>query len=273
MAAPHIVFGMHVTKRPGPGAGALVAWGNAWLAGHVGLDEAVDAVEKVAGPCVLRGVPTQEEIPLRRGLGELRVEGMTGLRLALPIPGDPLGLTGPPALNTAAIEAGAAVLADLDGRCRGLLPAEDRRGSSYLGVRWTLLEARPGRPGLPSLAEADHQLTLAVREVTEALLGVDDVSGKRPDPEIMQTLAALRESQAGESQDGLAPGYPPRAHRVAALAGRLTVVVELARALDGRNLTADQMRRRADALATLDRAVRRARVAAHNSAFDPVNRP
>lgn len=264
------MFVMHVTKRPGPGAGALVAWGNAWLTGQVGLDEAVDAVEKLAGPCVLG--TEQAELSLRRGLGDLRVEGMTALRLALPIPGDPLGLTGPPALNSAAIEAGAAVLADLDGRCVGLLPAEDRRGSSYLGVRWTRREARPGLPDVPSLAEADHQLALAVREVTEALLTVDDVSGSRPDPEIMQTLAALRESQAGESQDGLAPGYPPRAHRVAALAGRLTVVVELARALDGRTLTADQTRRRTAALATLDRAVRRARVAAHNSAFDPAGR-
>lgn len=260
---------MHVTKRPGPGAGALVAWGNAWLTGHVGLDEAVDAVERVAGPCVLDGETA--EISLRRGLGELRVEGMTGLRLALPTPGDPLGLTGPPGLNSAAIEAGAAVLADLDGRCVGLLPGEDRRGSSYLGVRWTRMEARLGLPDVPSLAEADHQLTMAVREVTEALLTVDDVSGRAADPEIMKTLAALRESPSRgpnppESQDGLAPGYPPRAHRVAALAGRLTVVVDLARALDGRNLNADQMRRRTAALTTLDRAVRRAKVAAHNSA-------
>jgi hypothetical protein len=56
---------------------------------------------------------------------------------------------------------------------------------------------------------------------------------------------------------------------VAALAGRLSVVVELARRVD-EGLTADQMRRRSEALRLLDRAVRRARVAAHNSAFDPV---
>ena len=38
----------------------------------------------------------------------------------------------------------------------------------------------------------------------------------------------------------------------------------------GSNLSAAQMQRREEALRMLDRAVRRARVAAHNSAFDPV---
>jgi hypothetical protein len=80
----------------------------------------------------------------------------------------------------------------------------------------------------------------------------------------------VRESNQGEPAGGLAPGYPARAHRVAALAGRLTVVVELARKVESEGLTAEQMRLRSEALRLLDRAVRRARVAAHNSAFDPV---
>lgn len=264
------MVGMHAANPAGPGAAALVAWGNAWLTGHVGLDEAVDAVEKAAGPQVIAGVPGEEpEVALRRGLGSLRVAGLAGLRLALPVPGDPLGLTGPPTLNATAIEAGAAVRADLGDGPIALVPAADRRGSSYLGVRWELHESRPGVPDVPSLADADHQLTLAVRDATEALLTVDDLSGDRPDPEITSALASLRDAQRDDR--GLAPGYPPRAHRVAALAGRLSLVVELARSLDGRSLTADQMRRRAEALTALDRAVRRARVAAHNSAFDPVS--
>ncbi|NEA25493.1 hypothetical protein G3I70_37775, partial [Actinomadura bangladeshensis] len=61
-----------------------------------------------------------------------------------------------------------------------------------------------------------------------------------------------------------------RAHRVAALAGRLSLVVDLARRLDDRGLSADQMTRRGEALRLLDAAVRRALVAACNSAFDPV---
>ncbi|XRQ06990.1 hypothetical protein ACN3XK_62390 [Actinomadura welshii] len=245
-------------------ATALAAWGNAWLTGHVGLDEAVDAVEKDAGPQILGGEPA--EVTLRRGLGDLRVGGMTALRLALPRPGDPLGLTGPPGLNRAAIDAGAAVVAVLDGRAMGLVPAEDRRGSSYVGVRWTTHDASAGSPDVPSLADADRQLTLAMRDATEVLLTVDDFAGVPP--EIADALVDLRDPERGGHP--LAPGYPPRAHRVAALAGRLSLVVELARQMDDRGLGADQMRRRAEALRLLDGAVRRALVAACNSAFDPV---
>jgi hypothetical protein len=262
-----MVVGMHVEKpsqtATARAAGALVAWGNAWLSGHVGLDEAVDAVEKSSGPNVM--FTTEAESPLRRGLAELRVDGMTSLRLALPIPGDPLGLTGPPELNMAAIDAGRAVIANLGDRCAGLIPAADLRGSSYSGVRWTVLAARPGEPDVPSLPEADHQLAMALREATAALVTVDDVAQGRP--EIAGALAALRDEPAS----GLAPGYPARAHRVAAQAERLTRVVDLAHGLAGHNLTAEQMRRRAEALRLLDRAVRRAQVAAYNSAFDPVS--
>jgi hypothetical protein len=251
---------MHVAQPPLHASGALVAWGNAWLTGHVGLDEAVDAMERASGPGVINGIPdVPEEVPLRRGLGDLRMSGLTGL-------------PGPPELNVAAIEVGGAALIDLAGSPAALVPAEDLRGSSYVGVRWSLFQALPGQPDVPSLPEADHQLSLALREATNALLSVDDVSGRPPAvrPEILDALAALRKTHHNEPTTGLAPGYPPRAHRVAALAGRLAVVVELARTLDGHNLDAEQMRRRAEALNTLDRAVRRARVAAHNSAFDPV---
>ncbi|TMQ90096.1 hypothetical protein ETD83_36960 [Actinomadura soli] len=245
-------------------ATALVAWGNAWLTGHVGLDEAVDAVEKSAGPQILGGEPA--EVTLRRGLGDLRVGGMAALRLALPAPGDPLGLSGPPDLNHAAIDAGAAVVVVLGERAIGLVPSEDLRGSSYVGVRWTTHDASPGAPDVPSLADADRQLTLAMRDATEALLTVDDLAGAPP--EIPDALAALRDPDRGDHP--LAPGYPPRAHRVAALAGRLSLVVDLARQMDDGGLSADQMRRRGEALRLLDGAVRRALVAACNSAFDPV---
>ncbi|MDL4818243.1 hypothetical protein [Actinomadura opuntiae] len=245
-------------------ATALVAWGNAWLTGSVGLDEAVDAVERAAGPQILGGEPA--EVTLRRGLGDLRVGGLTALRLALPEPGDPLGLTGPAGFNRTAIDAGAAVVALLGDRAIGLVPEEDRRGSSYVGVRWTTHDASANPPDVPGLADADRQLTLAMRDATEALLTVDDVSGVPP--EIADALVDLRDPERGGHP--LAPGYPPRAHRVAALATRLSMVVDLARRMDERGLTADQMRRRGEALRLLDRAVRRALVAACNSAFDPV---
>src|SRR3569833_1073073 len=202
-----MVVGMRVHH---PSA-ALVAWGNAWLTGHVGLDEAVDAVERLGGPHVTAGLPeVTGEQPLRGGLATLRVAGLSALRLALPAPGDPLGLTGPPDFNTAAIEAEEAVLATVGDKTYGLIPAEDRRGSSYVGTLWTLHETPSAVANTPLLPEADHRLTLAVREATESLMSVDGTMEWRP--EIAEALGALRESHHHEQVGGLAPGYPARAH-------------------------------------------------------------
>ncbi|GAA2880695.1 hypothetical protein GCM10010517_43350 [Streptosporangium fragile] len=229
-----------------PISATLVCWGNAWLAGQVGLDEAADRVERQGGPQLVAA--ETGDTPLRGFLAELRIEGMTSLRLALPVAGDPLGLTGPPPFNSAAIEAGQAAIAVLGERCLGMVPAKDRRGSSYAGVRWSVLEARCAAPDLPSLAEAEHGLTRAMRAATDALLGVEGpAQGHRRLPVM---------------DDGLAPGYPARAHRVAALAARLDAALRVA---DDRGLTSGQVTARAEALRDLDRAVRRARVAAHHA--------
>ncbi len=262
-------------------ATALCAWGNAWLAGHVGLDEAVDAVEQAAGPQIVVASPDDRnpssgpdlalpgaagDVPLRRALGELRVEGMAALRLALPVPGDPLGLTGPAAFNRAAIDAECAVVAVLADHAVGFVPRVDLRGSSYAGVRWEVSVAAGGRPDVPSLPEAERDLTMAMREATEALVTVNDVAPVPP--EIADELMNLR--SAGADEPPLAPGYPPRAQRTAARAVHLATVVRLARRMDARGLDAPQMRRRDEALRLLDRAVRRAVVSACDSVFDPV---
>ncbi|WP_433249731.1 hypothetical protein ACQPYK_02905 [Streptosporangium sp. CA-135522] len=229
-----------------PISATFVCWGNAWLAGQVGLDEAADRVERQAGPQLVAG--ETGDVPLRGFLADLRVEGMRSLRLALPVAGDPLGLTGPPPFNSAAIEAGQAAIAVLPSRCLGLVPVRDRRGSSYAGVRWSVLEASVNAPDIPSLAEAEHALTLAMHAATDALLGVE---GPAQGHRRVKTV-----------DDGLAPGYPARAHRVAALAARLAAVLRVA---DDRGLTSGQITIRGNALRELDRAVRRARVAAHHA--------
>lgn len=248
-----------------PVSAVLAAWGNAWLVGHIGLDEAVDAVERAHGPQVvaasLAGPDEPDDTPLRQHLAALRAAGLSRLRLALPASGDPLGMSGPPQLNAAGIEAGEVTLADVPGEPLGLVPAEDRRGSSYVGVRWTAHAARPNVPDTPSLPEAEQQLTVAMRDSTETLLQLDV---PRWHPDAAQTLAALRGGPADEPPIDLPPGYPPRAHRVAALAARLALVLDIALSDEGGAVAASEMEGRRGVLRDLDRAIRRARVAAYN---------
>ncbi|MFI0423265.1 hypothetical protein [Spongiactinospora sp. 9N601] len=256
---------MHLdsSHRDSPASAALVCWGNAWLAGHIGLDEAVDHIERTAGPGIVARPPSDDlpsyggarDAPLRGYLADLRLSGLTALRLALPVAGDPLGLTGPPAFNSAAIEAGQAAIAVLAGRCVGLIPEADLRGSSYRGVRWTAAEAAAAVPDLPSLAEAERELNTAMLSATETLMNVEGPRQAHPG-------TALSGSGADET---LAPGYPGRAHRVAALSARLTHALRLA---DDRGLTSGQVTARGSVLRDLDRAVRRAWVAAHHAILE-----
>lgn len=241
----------------------LVAWGNAWTAGHCGLDEVVDALEREHGPQVVTGLPGHaDDQPLRHALGELRVGGLTAFRLALPIPGDPLGLTGPAAFNEAAVDAGEAALADLPETPLGLVPGRDDRGSSYAGTRWTAYAATPTAPHTPTLAEAEQALALTLRSTADLLLELDvAASGPAADA----ALASLRHDRHGT---GLAPGYPPRAHRVAAQAARLAAISRAGLADDGGAITSHEADARRAALRDLERAIRRARVAAHNSVAD-----
>lgn len=204
-------------------------------------------METAGGPVVAG------DVPLRKYLANLRVGGLRELRLALPAPGDPLGLSGPAPFNAAAVDAGQAVIAVLDDRNLGLVPNPDLRGSSYVGVRLEVYESGPVRHDLPSLAEAERELSDVMRAATEALAGVDGPMPGRPE----------RLARGGE----LAPGYPARAHRVSTLATRLAAVLRLA---DERGLTSGQVTVRGAALRELDHAVRRALVAAHHAIFEPV---
>ncbi|WP_047870396.1 hypothetical protein [Nocardiopsis sp. RV163] len=254
---------MHLSSAP------LVAWGNAWLAGHVGLDEAVDAVERRGGPNLIGTVPAVDlpfdsGVPLRAALTRLRGLGLSAFRLALPTWGDPLGLVGPKELNQAAVEAREGVLVRLADRQVGLVPSADRRGSSYVGVSWTPYPANDALPQVPGLAEAEQALKLALIEAARAMEGVDDVAPFAPD-----VHRRLGEPDGGPPP--LARGYPARAHRVAEKAARLAKVVELAEPSSGRGLTAHQATARSEGLRRLDAAVRRALVAAHG-AIDPSDR-
>ncbi|MGN6333719.1 MAG: hypothetical protein ACTHOD_19050 [Motilibacteraceae bacterium] len=252
-----------------PRSARLVAWGNAVLAGAVSLDAAADAVvgedvrHRVAG---LPGEDTEVSLPV--ALGRLRAMGVRALHLALPVPGDPFGLAGPPAFTEAAVQAGEAVVvtgAATGVPAWGLLPAVTALGSSGWAVLWSVTEVAPPRTGdTPSLAEAERALAVAVREATEELSALD-VS--RADPAALLVLRAVSEDGAGE--DTLPPGTPGRAERVLAQARRTLVLADLARRGDGGALTAAAADTRARALDPLERAARRAMAAACQVLLEP----
>ncbi|MTE18428.1 hypothetical protein F0L17_04655 [Streptomyces sp. TRM43335] len=250
-----------------PRSGRLTAWGNALFAGLVPPDDAVsrivddDAVHRVAD------LPDEPgEVGLSLALGRLRALGAYGLRLALPAPGHPLGLSGPPEFNARALDVGEAVVAS--GAALGLVPETADRGSGEGGrgraeVVWRCLPVREAPPAdVPSLGEAERELAEALREATEVLTRLD-VAGSGPVADA--ALAAYR-ARAEAGRRLLAPGYPPRAVRVLELAQRVAALVEIAHGSEhGGAVSAAAMAARSQALRPVERTARRAKVAAYNA--------
>ncbi|MFD7559408.1 hypothetical protein ACFV9E_33375 [Streptomyces sp. NPDC059835] len=253
-----------------PRSGRLAAWGNALLAGLVSPDEAVlsivgeDAVHRVAG------LPGEAEpVGLTLALGRLRALGASGLRIALPAPGHPLGLSGPPEFNARALEAEEAVVCV--GAALGLVPEVTEAGPAgdvHVSVVWHCLPVREAPPAdVPSLGEAERELAEALREATVVLTRLD-VAGSGPVAEA--ALSAYRaRAEAGPSDGALAPGYPARAVRVLSLAQRVDLMVSLAyESGHGGAVSSSEMAARAEALRPVERVARRALVAAYNSAVE-----
>ncbi|NYI03337.1 hypothetical protein [Allostreptomyces psammosilenae] len=276
-----------------PRAGRLVAWGNALLAGATSPDEAVAAItggdephrvvvdESVTGR-EWPGGSAREEGPmaLSIALGRLRAAGVTGLMLALPSPGHPLGLTGPPEFNRRALEAGQAVLA-VGGPAVGLVPEVTVHGPGAAGaegafaasgtaavpagpdravrVLWRLLPVRPGFPAsVPSLREAQRRINGALHEATERLgaLDVASVGGAA------EAVAELRDAFRGVSG---APGYPPEAVRLLELSLRLEATAELALRVESAAVNAAEAAERERILLPLRSIAREGQVAAYNA--------
>ena len=237
---------------PLPGSARLALWFSAWVRGRASLDDARDAV--VAGDAAHDVVGLGDEpVPLIVALGLLRVERATGAGLALPQPGDPLGLGGPAPFNAEALEAGQAVV--LTGADLGLVPV--RAGA---GVVWRCLPATSHRQ-VPDLPEADTGLRAALPAAADALAALDVARWR---PEVADELLSLRRT----SDLPVPPGTDPRAQRVLALAARCRRIVALALRDDGGAVTAGEADRRRGALLPLDRAARRALVAACQPADD-----
>ncbi|WP_446042727.1 hypothetical protein, partial [Streptomyces albidoflavus] len=211
-----------------PRSGLLAAWGNALLAGLVSPDDAASAIVGEDARHRVVGLPDwPEPAGLTLALGRLRSLGATGFRVALPVPGHPLGLSGPPEFNERAMEAEEAVVTV--GAGLGLVPevaVAGPEGDVHVEVVWHCLPVREAPPAdVPSLGEAERELAQALREATEVLARLD-VAGSGPVAEA--ALDAYRARAHAGAKDALAPGYPQRAVRVLELADRVALLVELA---------------------------------------------
>jgi hypothetical protein len=251
-------------------SGWLVAWGNALLMGRVSPDEAVERITAGDEPHRVAGLPGEEGGPVGLSLafGRLRLAGARGLRLALPVPGDPLGLPGPPVFNDAALDAGEAAITVGGPVAYGLVPyvsAFGPAGDRGVSVLWRVYEVADRPPSGPFLAEAERGLNDALREAV-AELTRQDVAGSGP---AARAAADALRARAEAGGPPLAPGYPGRAVRVLELARRVRGIREAAATTHGGAVTAAEMAARAGALRPLERACRRALVAAHDAVLEP----
>lgn len=221
-----------------------------------------DTVHRLAG---LPGEPAP--VGLTLGLGRLRALGVTGLRVALPQPGHPLGLSGPPEFNARALEAEEAVVCH--GAAYGLVPEVEEAGPDgdvHVEVVWRCLPVREAPPAdVPSLGEAERELAEALREATEVLSRLD-LAGSGP---VAEAAIDAYRARAERGREVLAPGYPPRAVRVLELAQRVGLLVSLAYENGhGGAVSASEMAARGAALRPVERTARRAQVAAYNSVVE-----
>ncbi len=239
-----------------PRSARLTCWFTAWVRGRCSLDDARDGVVGTDAAHDILGLAA-EPVPLVLALGMLRSRGAARATLALPVPGDPVGLGGPPDFNALALETGEAVL--LPGSGLGLVPAV-----VGAGVTWQATAGAESHT-VPDLAEADLDLRESLLESSARLVDLDVARWR---PEAAEGLRALREVRAAP----LAPGQPLRAQRLAALALRCQAIVELAQDDDGGSVSAYEMSERQGALRLLSRSARHALVAAC-SADDPGRPP
>jgi hypothetical protein len=237
-----------VPSTPLPRSARFALWFSAWTSGRSSLDDARDAIVGDDTAHDVVGLPgSSQPQPLIVALGLLRGAGADAAGLALPAPGDPLGLAGPSGFNAEVVEAGEGVV--LDGADLGLVPHP--AGS---GVVWSCHPASSHRQ-LPDPSEADTALRRALSDTARVLADLDVARWR---PEVADELTAMR-----RAVDFAFPGtMAPRAVRLASLSTRCRTIVDLALVDDGGSITAAEADARRRALAPLDHAARRALVAA-----------
>lgn len=253
---------MPTTSTTGPAppraAVSFALWGTAVLDGRTSLDEAA-AVIGAGRLHRVTGVPGEAgPATLPVTLGRLRAAGARAFGLALPAPGDPLGLTGPRAFTEAAVAAGQAVVVP---HLRLALVPTAGRGELDSLVTWEVWPGLPDAPAPESVSAAARDLRETVLEAAEALAELDAPTTPGAEPAMPRRHLATP------------PGLDPRAHDLLDRAELLLTAVQAA--LDDPTVTTsarlDTRRRRA--LVPVERAARRALVAACHPALAELRRP
>lgn len=244
-----------------PLCGVLAAWTNAWLSGRASSDDALAAVQELRPGAVHRvvGLPGADSAqPLSAALVEWRLQRLDSVAAALPVPGDVRGLPLDPALRAAALVTGEAAI----GGSLALVPTLVARPASSAPdqIVWQSFPVGPARLDAVWLADAEHDLTEAIRESAGALASAQTARWR---PELGEALAAAR---SAADHLPLPPGHPQRAVRMLAQAERLAAVLEIADPTGpGDAVDRCAMTARVQALAPLATAVRRARLAGYNA--------
>lgn len=224
-----------------PRSASLAWWLTAWLRGHEQTDHVLDALTEDAA--VVLGLPAGAGSIVDL-LTHLRRSGATQAGLALPVEGDPLGLGGPRDLNDAALDVGEAVVAGLV----ALVPEEVGEA-----VQWQVHEA--ARRQLPDVGEADRGLRSALNAAANDLAELDLARWR---PEVADALMNLHH----RPQLDAPLGTPAACVGLAARGLQAWAIVDLALDDDGGALSSYDVEARRGLLHPLERAARRAIVAA-----------
>lgn len=196
---------------------------------------------------VTPGGPTT---PLLGAIGEWSRRGAGTIGLALPAPGDPAGLAGPAAFNSAALEAGEAVLVD----DLGLVPHVDART-----LVWEAQDAERPAPADPD--EAGRSLRQSLLDTTSQLVRLDVASWQPDIPDLLLNLSHRRGHH-------LPRHWSARRVETFERAQLCLEIIDLALADDGGAVSAHEMEQRRACLRDLDRFARRALVATCSDSLD-----
>jgi hypothetical protein len=232
---------------PVPPAARVACWLNAWLCGDAPADSVISGLN-AAGSAEFAMPDGSAPLPAALLLGEVRRWGAVRASLAIPVPGDLIGLGGPAEFNADALDAGEAVV--VHGPDIGLVPVA--RGQHE---RWRGSAAAP--PGfLPDVASADAQLRAAVRDAADLLADLDVAAWG---PDVADALMNLRSGARFSAPMWFGSA---QANQAAAAALRILSLADVAERVESGPLTAGETAARAEAIRPLTAAARHALVAA-----------